>query len=608
MILMKKVFHQWERILLLSLLCFTVFAPLLFVSTRLKNFSPIGKKEFAEGLSALVHNYRPGAGKLEVIEQEAGEELKGPKHVYEEKDLGSAVAYSSTDVKTDFIHLDNGGQTIYDSKKSESAGTSHESKEKDKLIQQKTVLAKSNEQFQSNQTVVQHDLNVHSPTRRARDDKVEEMKDQLIRARVYLSFAPPGSNSHLVKELRLRMKELERALGESRRNLDLSRSAQQRMRSMEATLSKASRTYPHCSDMAMKLRAMNYNAEEQVQAQKNQTTFLINLAARTTPKGLHCLSMQLTAEYFSLPQEKRQFPNQKRVHDNNLHHYAVFSDNPLACAVVVNSTISSSKDAKKIVFHVVTDSLNLPAISMWFLLNPPAKATFHIQSIDRFEWLSSVFNPTIMQQNSHDPRYASALNHLRFYLPDIFPQLNKIVLFDHDVVIQRDLSKLWSLNMHGKVNGAVETCRKDDISFLQMDTFINFSDPYVIKRFDANACTWAFGMNLFDLKEWRRQKLTAQYHKYLQEGYKRPLWKAGSLPLGWATFYNQTVAMDRRWHRLGLGYESKIGANEINQAAVLHYDGIMKPWLDIGIGNYKGYWSKHVNYDNSLLQQCNIHA
>ena len=153
---------------------------------------------------------------------------------------------------------------------------------------------------------------------------------------------------------------------------------------------------------------------------------------------------------------------------------------------------------------------------MWFLLNPPGKATIQIQSLVDFKGLSANYNSTLKQLNSHDSRYTSALNHLRFYLPDVFPQLNKIVLFDHDVVVQKDLAGLWSLNMKGKVIGAVDTCREGEPSFRRMDKFINFSDPFMIKRFDAKACTWAFGMNLFDLQEWRRHKLTALYNKYLQ--------------------------------------------------------------------------------------------
>ncbi|XVF21662.1 hypothetical protein REPUB_Repub12eG0109600 [Reevesia pubescens] len=460
---------------------------------------------------------------------------------------------------------------------------------------------------QSNQEKGRRDQHLQSQSQRVMDEKVKQMRDQLIRAKAYLSVAPPGSNTHLVKELRTRIKEVEQAVGDASKDSDLSRSASRNMRSMEVSLAKASHVFSDCSAMATTLHAMAYNAEEQVRAQKNQESYLLQLAGRTTPKGFHCLSMQLTAEYFSLQPEERQLPNQQKLNDPDLYHYAVFSDNILACAVVVNSTISSAKEPEKIVFHVVTDSLNLPAISMWFLLNPPGKATIHIQSAENFHWLSTKYNSTLKEQKSYDPRYSSALNHLRFYLPDIFPALNKIVLFDHDVVVQRDLTGIWSFDMKGKVNAAVETCLESEASFREMHMFLNLSDPFLARRFNANVCTWAFGMNLFDLQEWRRKNLTTLYRKYLQLGLKRPLRKAGSLPLGWMTFYNQTVALEKRWHALGLGYRSGVAQGDINQAAVIHYDGVMKPWLEIGIAKYKGYWSKHVHYDHPYLQQCNIH-
>ncbi|KAI9119150.1 hypothetical protein K1719_009825 [Acacia pycnantha] len=118
--------------------------------------------------------------------------------------------------------------------------------------------------------------------------------------------------------------------------------------------------------------------------------------------------MRLTAEYYALRPEERKFPNENKINDPKLYHYAVFSDNVLACAVVVNSTVSTTKKPEKLVFHFVTNSLNFPAIGF-------------------------------KKQNFSDPRYSSELNYLRFYLPDIFPALNKIVLLDHDVVVQQDL-------------------------------------------------------------------------------------------------------------------------------------------------------------------------
>ncbi|KAK1560388.1 hypothetical protein Q3G72_026051 [Acer saccharum] len=591
---MKQV-RRWQRILILSMLSVSVIAPVVFLSNGLKNFTSVGWEDFIEELPITTFS---ADTRLNAIEQEAGEGVKEPElDIYKDKKIDSVVSYS-----TAIENIGNAGDTF---NILENNGTNGEIKEQNQQIEQKTVSPASR-QKQTNQTAVRHDLKVQASLHRVTDEKVREMKDRVVRAKAYLNFAPPGSNSHLVKELKLRIKEVEKAVGAATKDSDLSKSALRKMKAMEASLYKASRVYPDCPAMAKKLRAMTYNAEEQVRAQKNEATYLVQLAARTTPKGLHCLSMQLTTEYFSLQPEERKFSNQQKLHDPNLHHYAVFSDNVLACAVVVNSTVFFATEPEKIVIHVVTDSLNLPAISMWFLLNPPGKVTIQVQSIDEFSWLSTKYNSTLKKQNSNDARYTSALNHLRFYLPDVFPALNKIVLLDHDVVVQRDLSRLWSVNMKGKVNGAVETCKETEASFRRMNMFINFSDPLVAKRFDVKACTWAFGMNLFDLRQWRRRNLTAVYHKYLQLGYKRPLFKAGSLPLGWITFYNQTVALDRRWHVLGLGYDSGIGRPDIEQAAVIHYDGIMKPWLEIGLAKYKGHWTKYVKYDHPLLRRCNI--
>lgn len=152
---------------------------------------------------------------------------------------------------------------------------------------------------------------------------------------------------------------------------------------------------------------------------------------------------------------------------------------------------------------------------MWFLSNPPGQATVHVESIESFQWLTTKYNVVLQREGSIDPRYTSELNYLRFYLPDVFPHLNKIVLLDHDVVVKKDLTPLWTINMRGKVNGAVQTCTEGESSFRRMDMLVNFTDPIVAKKFDANTCTWAFGVNLFDLQTWKQQSLTGLYHKYL---------------------------------------------------------------------------------------------
>ncbi|CAL1383167.1 unnamed protein product [Linum trigynum] len=603
---MKKA-RQRQRVFILCLLSVTVLAPIVFLSNGASFLASFGRRGLAHDISTL--KYRAESSQLHAIEEADGSLVEPKPIVYREKDLGSLISLGTSNVDSDSTQHRSTDDTT-DSKKPENTGHKTILLGSNGTNDERRKENRSNSKVPSRSDTVgsSRDQSIRRTSQKQIDRRVKEIQDKIIQAKTYLTLTPPGSNSHLVKELRQRIKELERYASEGAKDTDLPRSALQKTKAMEFTLFKANRVYKDCTAIAKKLRAMTYNAEEQVRAHKNEATYLLGLAARTTPKGYHCLSLRLTAEYFALSPDERQFPNQQKVHDPNLHHYAVFSDNILASAVVVNSTVSSAQDTGKVVFHVVTNALNLPAISMWFLLYPPGKATIHVQSVDNFEALSANYDTILKKQNSTDPRYTSELNHLRFYLPDVFPELSKIVLLDHDVVVRRDLAGLWGVDLKGKVNAAVETCHESDPSFRRMDMLINFSDPNVARRLDAGACTWAFGMNLFDLREWRRRDLTALYHKYLRMGSKRGLWKSGSLGLGWATFYNRTVGLDKKWQRLGLGYESGVGAGDgIEEAAVLHYDGVRKPWLDIGIPKYKSYWTAYLNYDNPHFQQCNIH-
>lgn len=171
---------------------------------------------------------------------------------------------------------------------------------------------------------------------------------------------------------------------------------------------------------------------------------------------------------------------------------------------------------------------------MWFLLNPPGEATIHIQRFEDFAWLNSSYSPVLRQLESTSmkkfyfktersesvesgseslkfryPKYMSMLNHLRFYIPKIFPKLEKILFLDDDVVVQKDLAPLWSIDLKGKVNGAVETC---GVTFHRLDTYLNFSDEHISENFDPKFCAWAYGMNIFDLKEWKKNKITETYH------------------------------------------------------------------------------------------------
>ncbi|KAB2626692.1 polygalacturonate 4-alpha-galacturonosyltransferase [Pyrus ussuriensis x Pyrus communis] len=460
------------------------------------------------------------------------------------------------------------------------------------------------------------------------DSTVRLIRDQIIMARVYLSIAKMKNKLDLFQQLQSRLKESQRAVGEATADADLSQSAPEKIKAMGQVLSKAREQLYDCNLVTGKLRAMLQTADEQVRSLKKQSTFLSQLAAKTIPNGIHCLSMRLTIDYYLLPLEKRKFPRSENLENPNLYHYALFSDNVLAASVVVNSTVTNAKDPSKHVFHLVTDKLNFGAMNMWFLLNPPGKATIHVENVDEFKWLNSSYCPVLRQLESaamknyyfkadhpttlssgasnlkyRNPKYLSMLNHLRFYLPQVYPKLDKILFLDDDIVVQKDLTGLWAVDLHGKVNGAVETCGE---SFHRFDKYLNFSNPHIARNFDPNACGWAYGMNMFDLREWKKKDITGIYHKWQNMNEDRTLWKLGTLPPGLITFYGLTHPLQKSWHVLGLGYNPSLDRAEIDNAAVVHYNGNMKPWLELAMTKYRGYWTKYIKYDHPYLRSCKV--
>uniref|UniRef100_A0A6V7QRT6 Hexosyltransferase n=1 Tax=Ananas comosus var. bracteatus TaxID=296719 RepID=A0A6V7QRT6_ANACO len=514
---------------------------------------------------------------LDLFGQDAGEELKGPEENVHQNSESRDTVNRVKDGQSD-----NDGNT----------GT-HENN---------VTIATTEEMSElSDQGTLEEDAE-RLYTLGGTKERIWEMEDQLIMAKAYLDFVPKANNTLLRQELKLRTRDIEKALGQANKSSDFSMSALQTIRAMEATLSKAHRAYPDCSERAYKIRSSLEKKEEELRTVQNELLYLVHVASTSLPKGIQCLSLRLTSEYFtSNPKDHKLLVDRHKVQKPYLHHYAVFSDNVLACAVVVNSTISSSQEPEKIVFHVVTDSLNFPAMTMWFLLNPPTPATIDILVWDNYEQLAANFSPTDELVGIRDPAYTSTVNRLQFFLPNLFPFLHKILVLDHDVVVQRDLSWLWRINMEGKVTCAVKMCNH------QLEDLLDFTDPILSSSFDPKACVLAFGMNMFDLNEWRKQGLTASYGNWIQKGITRKFRTGEGWPLAQLVFYNHTAYLNGGWHLLGLGNDMNVRREEIKKAAVIHYSGTRKPWIDSAIREYKNFWDKYLNYNNPSLQKCHVH-
>ncbi|XVF29767.1 hypothetical protein REPUB_Repub15cG0150500 [Reevesia pubescens] len=443
-----------------------------------------------------------------------------------------------------------------------------------------------------------------------KDSTVKKLKDQLFVARAYFpSIAKIRAQNKLSHELRQNIQELERVLSESTTDADLPPEIQKKSRRMEAAIARAKSVSVDCNNVDKKLRQIFDLTEDEANFHMKQSAFLYQLVVQTMPKSLHCLSMRLTVEYFRDHSFDKELS--EKFSDPTLQHYVIFSNNVIASSVVINSTVMHARDSMNQVFHVLTDGQNYYAMKLWFLRNTFKDAVVQVLNIEHFnpdyydkaalshltlpvEFRVSFYSSDNTPAMHNRTQYVSIFSHSHYLLPEIFKNLKKVVVLDDDVVVQQDLSALWSLDMGGKVTGAVQIC---SVKLSQLRSYFGESS------FHKNSCSWMSGLNIIDLVRWRELGISDTYWKLAKEVSMN---EGSALLASLLTFQDLIYALDGVWVLSGLGHDYGLNSQDIRKAAVLHYNGNKKPWLELGIPKYKVYWKKFLNREDQFLSECNV--
>ncbi|KAM0834442.1 hypothetical protein ACQ4PT_063595 [Festuca glaucescens] len=450
-----------------------------------------------------------------------------------------------------------------------------------------------------------------------KDSVVKRLKDQLFVARSYYpSIAKLQGQELLTQEMKQNIQDHERVLSASAVDADLPSFINKKIEQMEHTIARAKSCTVECHNVVRKLWQILDMTDDEAHFHMKQSAFLYNLGAQTLPKTHHCFSMRLTLEYFKSPSLDSDVSLARKFKTPNHRHYVIISKNVLAASVVINSTVISSKEPGNNVFHILTDVQNFYGMKYWFARNSYKKAAIHVvnyeemilEKLPKFNprelYLSEEFRVLIRstERPTEQTRmeYLSLFSHSHFFIPEIFKDLKKVVILDDDVVIQRDLSFLWNLDMGDKVNGAVEFC---GVRLGQVRNLLGKT------KYDPKSCAWMSGVNVINLDKWRKHKVTENYLMLLKQQVKNNdevSLREAAFSLSLLSFQHLIYPLDKKLTLSGLGYDYGIDPEVARSSALLHYNGNMKPWLELGIPDYKKYWRRFLTREDRFMDECNV--
>jgi lipopolysaccharide biosynthesis glycosyltransferase len=150
------------------------------------------------------------------------------------------------------------------------------------------------------------------------------------------------------------------------------------------------------------------------------------------------------------------------------------------------------------------------------------------------------------------------LTYFRLMIGSLFPELDRLLYLDCDLVVRKSLRPLWNTPLCGKTLGAVEDQGRDEK--LAREKRLLGADPYLNS-----------GVLLVDLDAWRGRESERRFIEFARENRDLPRnWHDQSLLN--AVLKDEVLFLDRTWNVM-VGTPEGIPENP----AIVHYT-FSKPW------------------------------
>uniref|UniRef100_A0A4W3IHY7 Glycosyltransferase 8 domain containing 2 n=1 Tax=Callorhinchus milii TaxID=7868 RepID=A0A4W3IHY7_CALMI len=253
----------------------------------------------------------------------------------------------------------------------------------------------------------------------------------------------------------------------------------------------------------------------------------------------------------------------------------------------INSIYSNTN--ARIFFYIIALSDSLLHIRKW-IENTKLK---HIQ----YKILE--FNPAVLKgkirPDSARPELLQPLNFVRYFIPLLIHNHEKVIYLDDDVIIQGDVQDLYESILHPG-HAAAFSMDCDMTSTHEMVRSMGMQNTYMghldyrratVRDLGINPTTCSFNVGVFvaNVTEWKRQRITKQLEKWLLLNVEENLYNsalAGGVvtPPMLVVFHRKHSSLNPLWHIRHLGWspDTRYSERFLSEAKLLHWNGRFKPW------------------------------
>ena len=257
------------------------------------------------------------------------------------------------------------------------------------------------------------------------------------------------------------------------------------------------------------------------------------------------------------------------------------------CAVTMLSILKNNEDVS---FYLLTEGLSLENENKLQLMTKANGGTLKILIVPS-EILKRWPMPSYMSD------HISVATYYRLFVAELLPNyVNKAIYMDCDIVVRKNIQRLWDTNVEDKALAAV-------YQYNEWGDWEHVWDRLEIPReygyFNA-------GVILVNLEYWRRNRIQEKLFNYIEKNFEK-IHSHDQDTLN-AVLYKEIFPLDVTWNLMPFFFDQyskwtfpiHLSVEDIEKAkrdpAVIHFVYKPKPWEFACIHPYRSEYSKYLGY------------